>query len=35
MIKLLKVQKNSFASGLTLSQEDALRAQILGAGVFH
>ena len=28
--KLLKVTKNSFASGLTLSEEDALRAQIFG-----
>ena len=27
-------RKNSFATGLTLSQEDALRAQIFGAGVF-
>ena len=28
-------KKNSFASGLTLSQEDALRAQILVVGAFH
>ena len=31
IIKLLKVaKKNSFATGLTLSEEDALRAQIFG-----
>ena len=28
--KLLKVAKNTFATGLTLSEEDALRAQIFG-----
>jgi len=27
--------KNSFATGLTLSEEDALRAQFLDAGAFH
>ena len=30
IIKLPKVVKNSFATGLTLYQEDALRAQIFG-----